>query len=269
MKNQISSIFQSLTKTMILRRLGNKSKIAKKIQVHFPRHYIYIEPFFGAGGMFFNKPKSKYNVLNDIDSDVYNLFQVVSNKKSELEAAFKAMPIHQKLWEYWKNNQETDPIKKSLRFLFLSNYGYLGQSETLRYLSGNTSKLLYENIERTNAFIFGCEFMSTDFRDIFKKLPFKNKKEKFNTFVYCDLPYLETNNNYQQGFSKQDSLDLFDVLENSGVHFAMSEFDNPFILDQAKQRGLNIIAIGERRNLKNRRLEILITNYKPAQLSFL
>ena len=45
---------------MILRRLGNKSKIAADIQKHFPQHKIYIEPFFGAGGMFFNKPKAKY-----------------------------------------------------------------------------------------------------------------------------------------------------------------------------------------------------------------
>jgi hypothetical protein len=30
---------------MILRRLGNKKKIAKKIQAYFPPHKIYIEPF--------------------------------------------------------------------------------------------------------------------------------------------------------------------------------------------------------------------------------
>lgn len=41
---------------MVLRRLGNKAKIAGKIAEHLPPHKIYIEPFFGAGGMFFNKP---------------------------------------------------------------------------------------------------------------------------------------------------------------------------------------------------------------------
>ena len=60
---------------MILRRLGNKKKIAKEIQKYFPPHKIYIEPFFGAGGMFFNKHKAKYNIVNDLDSDVFNLFQ--------------------------------------------------------------------------------------------------------------------------------------------------------------------------------------------------
>ena len=79
---------------MILRRLGNKKKIAEEIIKHFPDHKIYIEPFFGAGGMFFNKPKAKYNIVNDLDSDVFNLFQVVMNQKEELEKAFYIMPIH-------------------------------------------------------------------------------------------------------------------------------------------------------------------------------
>ena len=35
---------------MILRRLGNKKKLAHKIIEYFPDHKIYIEPFFGAGG---------------------------------------------------------------------------------------------------------------------------------------------------------------------------------------------------------------------------
>ena len=76
---------------MILRRLGNKKKIAKEIQKHFPVHKIYIEPFFGAGGMFFNKPKVKYNFLNDNDSEVFNLFNVVSTKKEQFEELFKIM----------------------------------------------------------------------------------------------------------------------------------------------------------------------------------
>lgn len=48
----------------------------------------------------------------------------------------------------------------------------------------------------------------------------------------------------------------------------MSEFDNEFIMQQAKERKLNIIYIGERQNLKNRRTEILITNYQVAKSLF-
>jgi DNA adenine methylase len=116
---------------MILRRLGNKKKIAKEIQKYFPEHKIYIEPFFGAGGMFFNKPKAKYNIVNDLDSDVFNLFQVVMNEKEELERAFYMMPIHSDLLNYWKQNKETEPIKKALRFLFLSNLTFMGAGSVI------------------------------------------------------------------------------------------------------------------------------------------
>jgi len=95
-----------------------------------------------------------------------------------------------------------------------------------------------------------------------KYISFRGETEKENTFIYLDPPYLCTGDNYSNSFTEQKSIDLFDCLEKRGCKFAMSEFNNPFILNQAKERGLNIITIGERNNLKNRRTEILVTNYK-------
>ena len=81
---------------MILRRLGNKKKIAVEIQKYFPPHKIYIEPFFGAGGMFFNKPKAETNILNDLDSDVFNLFNIITNNGNEFLEHFKVTPYSYK-----------------------------------------------------------------------------------------------------------------------------------------------------------------------------
>lgn len=251
---------------MILRRLGNKKKIAKTIQQHFPVHRIYIEPFFGAGGMFFSKPKAKYNILNDLDSDVFNLFNIVISRPEELKDAFYKMPVAEDLWNHWKKNKETEPIKKALRFLLLSNYGYMGKPNTMRFLGGNTAVNIHQNIEKTSDRLFGCEFTNIDFRGMFKRLSFKNDQERQKTFVYCDPPYLNTANNYESGFLEQDSIDLFDTLEASGCKWAMSEFDHPFILEQAKKRKLQVINIGERQNLKNRRMEILVVNYQSPGL---
>ena len=176
------------------------------------------------------------------------------------------MPISEDLLRHWKVTRETDPIRKALRFLFLSNYGYMGKPDTLRFARDNTSKILYENLNKTNKFIFGCKFMNVDFRDIFKKLSFRHEAGKLETFIYCDPPYLETANNYSNSFSEKDSLDLFEMLQGSGVKWAMSEFDNPFILNEAKKRNLKTHYITERKNMKNRRTEILITNYSIPQI---
>ncbi|MEE9451058.1 MAG: DNA adenine methylase [Ignavibacteriaceae bacterium] len=247
---------------MILRRLGNKSKLAEKIQYYFPPHKIYIEPFFGAGGMFFNKPKAKYNIVNDLDSDVFNLFQVVMNQKEELEKAFYIMPIHSDLLEYWKKNKEIDPIKKALRFLFLSNFTFMGTGEQMRTRGDNVKIDFYKYINSTFELLSDVNFSNKDAGIFLGSIEYRGGE-----FIYNDGPYLGTNDNYSNSFTEQDSFDLFEANQKTGCKWAMSEFNHPFILDQAKQRNLNVIIIGERQNLKNRRIEILVTNYENNQLN--
>jgi DNA adenine methylase len=234
-----------------------------KLIAHFPPHKIWIEPFFGSGSAFFYKPKAKYNIVNDLDSDVFNLFQVVMNQKEELEKAFYMMPIHSDLLNYWKENEETEPIKKALRFLFLSNFTFMGQGKVVRTGAENPKQSLFKGIDNTFKSMYNVQFLNCDFRRFFVEARVNNKSD---TFIYCDPPYLETTDNYSHSFKEQDSLDLFKTLEETKCKWAMSEFDHPFILQQAKERNLNVIEIGERQNLKNRRTEILVTNYKTNQL---
>lgn len=256
---------------MILRRLGNKSAIASEIQKYFPLHKIYIEPFFGAGGMFFNKPKAKYNIVNDLDSDVFNLFMVVMNQKEELEKAFYQMPIHSDLLNYWKKNEETEPIKKALRFLFLSNFMPTGHQVTIDLNPETPKKTFSQRLDKTFDILSDVKFSNIDCNK-FINSTFARVESSGNdtdkTFIYCDPPYLGTDDNYSNSFTEHDSIDLFNTLQETGCKWAMSEFDNPFILQQAKERNLNIIIIGERQNLKNRRTEILITNYAQHKTLF-
>jgi DNA adenine methylase len=251
-------------RTMILRRIGNKSKMANDIQRYFPQHSIYVEPFFGAGGMFFNKPKAKYNIVNDLDSDVFNLFQVVTNKKDELIEAFKQMPIHQDLMDYWNKNKETDEIRKALRFLLLSNYGYMGKPETIGMQITLPSQQILKNIDKTFELLFNVKFSNKDFRKFLKVIAFRNDNEVNATFIYADSPYLNTVDTYSDSdvWTEKDVIDLFEALTETKCKWAMSEFNHPFVIEQANKRGLEVIVIGERQNLKNRRTEILVTNYK-------
>lgn len=256
---------------MILRRVGNKSKIAGKLKNHFPEHLIYVEPFFGAGGMFFNKQRAKHNIVNDLDSDVFNLFQVVMSQKKELEEAFYLMPLHSDLLDYWKTNKETEPIRKALRFILMSNYTYLGKQDTLLVNARRNDKdVFYSKIDTTFKLLENTKFTNYDFRKFFKSISFtdidfgKPSGEREATFIYADPPYLNTVDTYSDSetWTEADCIDLFNCLEESKCKWAMSEFDNDFVLSEAEIRGLNVIVIGERHNIKNKRTEILVTNYK-------
>jgi DNA adenine methylase len=228
-----------------------------------------VSPFFGAGGLFFQKPKAKYNIVNDLDSDVFNLFQVVMNQKEELEKAFYMMPIHSDLLNYWKENEETEPIKKALRFLFLSNLTFMGKGGTLKYSSDNNGKnQITKNIGLCFDSLSNVQLNNCDFRTFLVNISFEDRSNSGRSaaFIYNDPPYLGTTDNYSHSFKEEDSFDLFEANEKTGCKYAISEFNHPFILQQAKERNLNVIEIGERQNLKNRRTEILVTNYKTNQL---
>lgn len=249
---------------MVLTRMGNKRQMANKITPYFPQFDIWCEPFFGAGGMYFNKPKAKYNILNDFDSDVYNLFNVVMNQPEELKQAFKIFPIHSDLWNHWKKNEETDEVKRALRFLFLSNYSYLGAMQTLA-IGVDNQKLRFDTLlDKTHDALFNAMFTNNDFREYFKNLGRISDKK---VFIYNDPPYLGTDDNYSNSFGEKDSEELFKCNIESGHKFAISEFNHPKILSLAEEHNLNINIIGERKNIKNVRVEVLITNYNNNQTS--
>jgi DNA adenine methylase len=248
---------------MILNRLGNKKRIASLIYQHFTPHDLYIEPFFGAGGMYFFKPKAKYNILNDLDSDVYNLYKVARELGDQLIEEWNRTPLHQDLWDFWKKNEEPDPLVKAVRFLIRSNFGFMGKPETLRFGFGGQKLKLDEKLKATNELLEGVSFMNTDFRKMFRKIAVNTERDKRSAFIYCDPPYLDTDNNYSAGFTKRDCEDLFSVLQSTGINWAMSEFDHPFILELAERFNCHVMSVTTRKALKATRTEILITNYEP------
>ena len=245
---------------MILNRLGNKKKIAHRIFVHFPPHDIYLEPFFGAGGMFFKKPLSKYNILNDLDSDVYNLFRQLIDNKDDLIKLIKIVPITEEQFKSWtKGKREDTDLLNALRFLIISNFGMYGHNDTLKFGAGNTRQVILNKIHNSFEYLSHAIFMNCDFRDFTRKVSWP--KNLSRCFLYADPPYVGTSDNYSHSFTLEDHSNLLDELEGLGIKYAVSEFNNPEILHEAEKRGLNVQRICERQTLKNRSVEILITNY--------
>lgn len=250
---------------MVLSRLGNKRRIARHILPHIPEHDLWLEPFFGAGGLFFAKPRARRNIVNDLDGEVFNLFTVIQERAPELETAWCATPIHEGLWRAWKQGVPTDPVWRAVRFLFISNFGFLGQPQTLRWNNKGAKRLLQERIASTRELLYDVEFMQVDFRAMLCRIPL-SKGERARAFIYADPPYLGTSNNYGEAatWCERDTCDLFGELVASGLRFAISEFDHPVVLELAAHHGLRTVCVGERQNLRNRRVELLITNVDGA-----
>ena len=63
-------------------RIGGKSKSANTIISLFPNKFdVYVEPFFGAGSVFFRKPFiNKVEVINDLDKNIYQVLKLIQSK---------------------------------------------------------------------------------------------------------------------------------------------------------------------------------------------
>ena len=250
----------------LLKRQGNKTKIAKDIQRFFPKFDIYIEPFLGAGGMFFNIKKPKYSILNDLDDDVYNLFNLIKNDAELFKSEFEKVPLCHSLFDFWVKNEEETPLLKAIRFLYLSNFSLYGAMDTFKIDARNNAKALtLKRINDTLLYLSDVTVSCKDFEVFLKNIHFNSERDKRKAFVYCDPPYLGTDNNYKSGFKPEQTKKLFQTLINFNSKFAVSEFDNPIVLEMAKEMNLYVYDIGERVNIKNRRKEILITNYSVEQ----
>jgi DNA adenine methylase len=52
-----------------------------------PPHEIYLEPFFGSGGVFFNKAPCRIETINDLDGSVTQFFKICRKNPEELAYA--------------------------------------------------------------------------------------------------------------------------------------------------------------------------------------
>lgn len=82
--------------------IGGKSKLSDNIIKMIPDHQAYCEVFAGAAWVFFRKEPSKYETINDLDSDLVVFYRVLQNHLEEFLRQFKWLLSSREWFEDWK-----------------------------------------------------------------------------------------------------------------------------------------------------------------------
>ena len=77
----------------VLKYPGSKWNVAGKLVSMMPPHHSYVEPFFGSGAVLFKKPPSDIETINDLDSDVTNLFKCIQQDSERLARLVLTTPF--------------------------------------------------------------------------------------------------------------------------------------------------------------------------------
>ena len=81
---------------------GGKARMAAHILRNIPPHKTFIEVFAGGLGVLTKKPKEGVEIVNDIDSNITNLYAVVRSHSDGLIKELSYFPNSRELFERFK-----------------------------------------------------------------------------------------------------------------------------------------------------------------------
>lgn len=221
----------------ILKYPGAKWRLSEWIIEHFPEHKVYCEPFFGSGGVFFNKEPAYIETINDIDGNIVNLFRVCREYPEELAKLIEMTPFAR---DEFKACYEisADPIEQARRTLvrFHQSFG-----------TSNSSKNSWRNVQTyggprcatmwnclPDIILKCCERLKNAQIENIDAIELIRRYDNENTLVYCDPPYLQSlrkKNIYAFELSDEKHIELLTAVKNSKSKIIISGYDNKIYND--------------------------------------
>lgn len=269
--------------------LGGKTKLCPTIATCAPDHECYCEVFCGSAIVFFGKPPSRIEFINDINGELVNLMKVLAGTyfdatiREEFISYVRNMPASRKAYEDWKGWSDEQiaalsPAQRAFRFYYCVKKGFSSHPKG-GYEASPLSKSRYN--QNTDFEQFAERFRVNNAQ--IENLHYATFIEKYNrasakTFFYADPPYFIATNNssyYQFNFNEEDHLKFkscCDDIDKNKNTFMISYDDVPEVLDLYKDYCIYrtdpiIYSCSDERDDRNlAKTELIITNYDILDL---
>jgi len=253
---------------------GGKYMLSKQFVPLIPPHHRYFEVFSGGLSMFFRKEKAEWNVLNDKDNNIVNLYNCVIHKLDELVYYLDWLPKSRELFDGFraeiKEKQHIeipDPLRAA-KYFYCIRHSFNKLIHTPMSMVKDWNKNWMKEFEYSRKKIKGSTIENLDFGDLIDRY-----KPKENDFWYLDPPYFiatDKGDYYQHNFNAEDHIRLkekVDKIHNNGGKFMVSYDHREEVFDLYKEYDVRTITLKYQgatdENRSKERKEYLIINYEP------
>ncbi len=113
----------------LLAYVGGKSKLSVTIIDMMPDHTSYVEVFSGGAWVFFRKPPSKYEVINDLDAELITFWQVIRSHKDEFLRQCDYLLCSREIFDIFNSapvSHLTD-IQRAVRYFYIQRMCFGGR----------------------------------------------------------------------------------------------------------------------------------------------
>ncbi len=236
--------------------VGGKRQLIPTLLSHLPKEYkindnCYYEPFVGGGSLLFAlQPKLAF--INDINSELINVYQVIKNW---LDALIDDLNQHKyekdyfqaiREWDRKQDYQSKTPVQRASRIIYLNKTCFNGLYRVNNKGHFNVPFGSYKNptiLDKDNLIAVNQYFnthqvmlLNLDFQEAVKDA-------KKGDFIYLDPPYdpgvkNEKFTKYDKTvFGREEQIRLkktFDDLNSRGCYVLLSNACTEFIIDLYK-----------------------------------
>lgn len=277
--------------------MGAKRAMRGVILPSFPLGYNrYVEVFGGGASILLAKAIDKFEVYNDFNSDLVNMFRCIKERPLALFKALKLFPLHSRqefnlLQEFMEGEEPAFPymdeeieiteeifdekdadmiikimsskaelydVERAATFYKLIRFSYGSAGKSFGGQPVNLVNTLETFFAVSNR-LQTTVIENKDFEEVIKL------QDRFDTFFYIDPPYVKTEDHYLVEFPFDNHIRLYNILKNINGKFLLSYNDCEFIKELYKEftivehSRLNSLALRYGRNDEYK--EVLIANY--------
>lgn len=189
--------------------VGGKKLLVDKLEKLLPKdygNYIYVEPFAGGATLYYYKtPSNKYEVLNDIDNNIYTLLKGLKIYSADkINNSLQKLPRTKETFKKIINNKGADAYSKFIRLLYLKKNSFFGQMT--HFSIRDKDKIIHSDIMNYHDRMKNTKVYNKSYESIIKQF------DSPNTLFYLDPPYEKSEGLYEN--PDIDYIKLANILKN-------------------------------------------------------
>ncbi|MDI9864455.1 DNA adenine methylase [Flectobacillus sp. DC10W] len=252
---------------------GGKQSMLKEILPRIPEHKVYVEPFFGGGAVFFSKPQSGFEVINDINNNLITFYKVL---KYDFEA------LQHRIDETFHSREQHTVAKreyiqslKNIESPLVTAWAVWVQTN-LSFGSKINSGFGYDRFGSCALRIFNKKNdFTSEYQERMRKVTIEcydalkviKAYDSEDAFFYIDPPYVSSDQGHYKGYDSDDFVRLLDLCGSLKGKFLLSSYPET-ILDEYIQnynwkheRIVKNLSVDGKKNKGKKKTECLTWNY--------
>jgi len=240
-------------------RIGRKKSLQGKIKAIAPKDFTkYVEPFVGAGDIFFhlNLSPDTSVVINDLDKDIITAFKILkSNPNIDNINKFKGMSLEQV--RTFVKQSHTNPVDKLARIIYDLCGTFAGRAQGSKIYKNPNLEPKLRKIPKYAEYMKNTKILNQDYKSVIRS------NDSPTTFFYLDPPYESSKGLYKK--VEMNYEEMANILSKVKGKFILSLNDSANIRNIFKQFKISSITAGGSNNKdsigSNVRKEVIIKNF--------